>query len=137
MKYAVLLLFILAFTSAVIAASASLSTSDADYEKAMRRAKLLDQKVLIIFSMKGCQPCAQLKRDLAVDPEVKITTSQYQVITHIVSSPSLMPAKLQKIYRDNKVSRFPTTVVIDPKNLKYESPEVGYSRSKWLSRFVN
>ncbi len=137
MKYLALFLFISVFTSALFAARASLTTSDADYDKAVTRARTLGQKVMVVFSTKGCPPCSQLKSDLANNPEVKFVANQYQVITYLVSSPSLMPAKLKKIYSDNKVDRFPTIVVIDPKKLKYESPMVGYSRSKWLSRFAN
>ena len=137
MKYLALFLFLAVFTSALFAAKASLTTSDADYDKAVIRARTLEQKVMVIFSTRGCPPCSQLKSDLANDPEVKFVANQHQVITHLVSQPSLMPPKLRKIYSDNKVDRFPTIVVIDPKNLKYETPMVGYSRQRWLSRFAN
>lgn len=125
----ILALLLTLFTSVAIA------DEHPNYLEAFTAAKDNGKKVMVVFSTAGCVPCANLKYDLRNNPEIKYISDDYEYV--IVNASKPMTENMKVIYRQSKVSKFPTSVTIDPQTLKYLKKLQGYSKSSFKKVFQN
>lgn len=127
----------LAIFAAICFAGSGRPVQKKTYDEAFNDAKASGKRLMIVFSRSRCMPCNELKAAIeGKHPEIKYVANTYEVLIYKADMISDLPPKVQQIYRDCGVRRFPTTVSIDPETGKYVKTFVGYDRQKWRAAFA-
>ncbi len=113
---------ILAVASSVAFAAAGW---DADYEKAVARAK--EEKKMVLLDFTGsdwCPPCVALKKEVFSQPEFQEYAKTHLVLVELDFSPFGQPVSKefrdvhQKLMEAHRVEQFPTIIVLDSEGRK-------------------